>query len=156
MIRSADRNQPPFWKIKSLHQMTETEWESLCARCGICCLNRFKDAKTGKVHYTRIACRFLDLEACTCRVYGKPFFSVPECEKMTPETIVKLKWLPFTCGYRCVAEGRELAWWHPLISGDPNTVHRAGVSVRDKVISEVSIPLGELERFIIKQPHTPP
>jgi len=136
--------------------MTETEWESLCCRCGICCLNRFKDAKTGKVFFTLLSCRFLDLERCLCSVYEKPFHTVPECEKMTPDKIIKLKWLPKTCGYRSIAEGRELEWWHPLVSGDPNTVHQAGISVRSRAVSEKTIPLGDLERYIIRKPDTFP
>ncbi len=136
--------------------MTRAEWESLCSRCGICCLNRFKDGKTGKVFFTRIACRFLDLDRCTCTVYEKPFYTVPACEKMTPENIGSLRWLPATCGYRSVAEGRDLEWWHPLISGNPDTVHQAGVSIRNKAVSEASIGLNEFEKYIMKTPNTVP
>lgn len=146
----------PFWKQKSLREMTSAEWESLCSRCGICCLNRLTDRKTGKVFFTKIACRFLDPDRCTCTVYAKPFYSVPECEKITPENVGKIRWLPKTCGYRCAAEGRDLEWWHPLISGHPTTVHQAGISIRNRVVSEHSIPLNEFENYIMKQPNTIP
>ncbi len=145
-----------FWKEKPLHELTTVEWESLCSRCGICCLNRFKDGKTGKVYFTRIACRFLDIDRCTCTVYEKPFYTVPTCGKITPDNVHKLRWLPPTCGYRSVAEGRDLEWWHPLISGNPDAVHQSGVSIRNKVISECSIALSEFEKYVITKPNTIP
>lgn len=146
----------PFWKQKPLGDLTSAEWESLCSKCGICCLNRLTDRKTGKVFFTKIACRFLDLDRCTCTVYAKPFFSIPECDKITPDNIGKLKWLPKTCGYRCAAEGRDLEWWHPLISGQSATVHQAGISVRNRVVSERSIPLNEFKSYIMDRPNTIP
>lgn len=151
-----DMKQRPFWKEKSLHEMTPAEWEALCSRCGICCLNRFRDGKTGKVFFTRIACRFLNLDRCICTVYGKPFHTMPSCGKITAGNVHKLRWLPATCGYRSVAEGRDLQWWHPLISGDPDTVHEAGVSIRNKAVSERSIALRELEAYMMKTPNTVP
>jgi uncharacterized protein len=146
----------PFWKEKPLEAMTDPEWESLCCGCGICCLNRLHNRSTGKVYYTTISCRYLDLHRCRCTVYAKPFYTIPECEKMTPKIIRKLRWLPKTCGYRSVAEGRGLAWWHPLVSGDPDTVHQAGISVRNKVISETAIKPNELDHYIIRKPNTAP
>ena len=142
----------PFWKSKSLHQMTEREWESLCSRCGICCLHRFYNFKTGKTLFTSIACRFLDPEGCFCTVYESRFQREPDCEKITPDNVVKLKWLPKICGYRCVAEGRDLQWWHPLVSGDFNTVHRAGISIRNNFISEQDIRPGDVMQYLLKRP----
>ena len=123
-------SQKPFWKAKSLHEMSKKEWESLCCRCGICCLNRYHDRKSCKVYFTRIVCRFLDTDTCNCSIYENRFqISSDDCEKITPDNILKLRWLPTTCGYRTVAEGRDLEWWHPLISGDFNTVNQAGISI---------------------------
>lgn len=124
----------PFWKTKSLHEMTDEEWESLCCKCGICCLNRFHDAASGQVYITSIACRNLDLETCLCTIYPNRLQIDRECRKITPDNIYKLKWLPKTCGYLTVAEKRNFEWWHPLISGSAETVHQVGISIRNKQI----------------------
>ena len=140
-----------FWKTKSLNEMTCSEWELLCDGCAICCLHKLQDRKTGKVYYTHVACRFLDIERCRCSVYHDPYLLPSGCIKITPKNIHRLKWLPNTCAYRCIAEGRELKWWHPLISDDPNTVHRADISVRDKVVSEHQVHPDDIENFIIRK-----
>ena len=125
----------PFWKVKPLNRMTSDEWESLCDGCGICCLEKEEDEDTGKIETTSVSCSFLDIDTCHCMIYHERLSLNPECLSLTPETIKDLNWLPMTCAYRCVAEGRDLEWWHPLVSGDPETVHRAGVSIRGKVVS---------------------
>ena len=129
----------PFWETKTLAQMNAAEWESLCDGCGRCCLVRFEDEDTGEVIATRIACRLLDTATCRCSNYAQRKRYVPDCIKLTPHNVEHLTWMPSTCAYRRINEGRGLADWHPLISGDPETVHRAGLSVRGLVISETAL-----------------
>lgn len=129
-----DPNRYPLTR-KKIELLTSEEWESLCDHCGLCCLQKLENAKTGKIKYIGIACEFLDIENCACLVYENRHFANPECIALTRDNIRHIKWLPDTCAYRRLAEGRQLEWWHPLISGDPRTVHEAGISVRDKAVS---------------------
>ena len=126
----------PYWRTKTLEEMTREEWESLCDGCARCCLVKLEDADTGEIAYTDIACRLLDPGTCRCTRYRQRLRLVPDCVDLTPGRVRKLGWLPSTCAYRLLAEGRELAWWHPLVSGDPETVHKAGISVRGRVVPE--------------------
>lgn len=120
---------------KKIEDLTSEEWERLCDHCGRCCLQKLEDANTGKIRYIGVACEFLDIEKCECLVYENRHFANPECISLTRDTIKHIKWLPVTCAYRRRAEGRRLEWWHPLNSGDPATVHEAGISVRDRAAS---------------------
>ena len=129
----------PFWETKSLKEMTPREWESLCDGCGLCCLIRFEDEDTGEIIPTRVHCRLFDSESCACSNYAQRKRHVPDCIKLTPQNVDTLKWMPLSCAYRRVNEGRGLADWHPLISGDPESVHRAGVSIRGETVSEDSL-----------------
>lgn len=126
----------PFWKTKPLAQMTPVEWESLCDGCGKCCLHKIEDVASGKISYTNIACRLLDTDACRCSDYANRTERVHDCVKLSPANLASLKWMPSTCAYRLVAEGKELEWWHPLVSGDRETIHAAGMSVRGRTIPE--------------------
>jgi uncharacterized cysteine cluster protein YcgN (CxxCxxCC family) len=128
--------QKPFWQTKRLEQMTAQEWESLCDGCGLCCLVRYEDEATGEVIPTRVACRLFDDRLCACRDYANRKAKVPDCIKLTPWNIEALEWMPRSCAYRRLHEGRGLAWWHPLVTGDPESVHAAGVSIRGQTISE--------------------
>ena len=130
----------PFWETKRLDQMNPREWESLCDGCGLCCLIRFEDEDTGEIIPTRVSCRLFDAQACRCSDYEHRKASVPDCIKLTPGNIEDLLWMPKSCAYRRLHEGRGLASWHPLVSGDPESVHKAGVSIRGEVISEASLP----------------
>jgi uncharacterized cysteine cluster protein YcgN (CxxCxxCC family) len=143
----------PFWKRKTLAEMTGAEWESLCDGCGRCCLSKLEDEDTHEVYFTDIGCRLLDGETCRCHDYPNRTALVDDCVRLTPETVAEINWLPPSCAYRLINEGKDLYWWHPLLSGDPDTVHTAGISVRGKVgASEEDVPDAELEDRIVDWP----
>ncbi len=129
----------PFWKTTPLAQMTQEQWESLCDGCGQCCLHKIEDADTGAVAVTNVACAYLNSETCRCKDYANRASNVPDCVTLTASNLHSLYWMPETCAYRLLAEGKDLAWWHPLVSGDPETVVKAGVSVRGTVVSEDTV-----------------
>lgn len=146
----------PFWRAKQLEELSKREWESLCDGCGRCCLNKLEYEDTGEIEWTDLACELLDGQTCRCTDYKHRHQRVPGCIALTPESVRELKWLPPTCGYRLVAEGRDLYWWHPLISGDPETVHRAGISVRGRTESEVGKSIDDFEDHIVEWPAEDP
>jgi uncharacterized cysteine cluster protein YcgN (CxxCxxCC family) len=143
---------PPFWKTKALSEMTKQEWESLCDGCGRCCLNKLEDEDTGRFHYTRAACKLLDLETCRCTDYANRQARVPDCVALTPENVGSLGWLPATCAYRILDEGKNLEWWHPLVSGRQETVAEAGITVTGEAYSEEGITIEELVDHIWRMP----
>ncbi len=148
---SPDRNIP-FWRRKSLAEMTGEEWESLCDGCAKCCLVKLQDVDSGATDYTDVACRLLDSGSCRCTDYANRRAEVPDCVVLTPDNIAALGWMPSTCAYRQLSEGKDLAWWHPLVSGDPETVHLAGISVRHRVLSEAEVDEDGLEDRIVDWP----
>ena len=143
----------PFWRSKTLEQMTKTEWESLCDGCGRCCLNKLEEEDTKRIYFTDVVCKLFDAATCRCTDYKNRQAKVEDCVKLTPETVRDYAWLPPTCGYRRLAEGKDLLWWHPLVSGDPETVHLAGVSLRGRALaSEKDVPDNDLEEHIVSWP----
>ena len=143
----------PFWKTKSLEEMNSTEWESLCDGCGRCCLVKLEDEDTGKVYFTEVGCRLFQAGTCKCADYDNRQSRVPDCIRLTPEEVRTLGWLPPTCGYRLVRDGKDLMWWHPLISGSAETVHEAGVSARGKIKAlEDDVPEENLPEFVVSWP----
>mgnify|MGYP000877986295 FL=1 len=144
--------RPRFWERFPLTKLTQPEWEALCDGCGKCCLNKLEDADTGEVFFTRIACRLLDDATCRCSNYEGRKAIVPECVVLTPSTLKDISyWMPKSCAYRRLNEGRGLADWHPLVSGDPESVHRAGISVRGQTLGEFEVPEDDWEDHIIDE-----
>jgi len=125
-----------FWKRKSLGEMNREEWESLCDGCALCCMHKVEDEDTGEVYYTNLACRLLDTDNCRCTDYANRARLVSDCLTLTADTKDAFEWLPMTCAYRLLSRGEDLPDWHPLITGDPDSVHEAGISVRGRVVSE--------------------
>ncbi len=126
----------PFWETKTLSEMTKREWESLCDGCGKCCLHKYEYEDTGEIDHTNVACRYLDLNKCNCTQYKRRHELVDDCIALSAKMVGNLSWLPVTCAYRRLDEGKTLPKWHPLITGDPDSVRRAGISVGGKIISE--------------------
>ena len=147
----------PFWRLKTLEEMTSCEWESLCDGCARCCLVKLEDEETGEIHFTDIGCKLLDAKTCLCRDYRRRTRLVPDCVKLTPTVVRTLSWLPVTCAYRLVAEGKDLPDWHPLVSGSKESVHDARVSVRGRVsASEEDLPQELWPEHVVKWPNRPP
>lgn len=126
----------PFWESRSLAEMNRQEWESLCDSCGKCCLHKLEDDDTGEVYYCNVVCHLFNMDTCTCGDYPNRDTLVPECAVLTVENIPQFGWMPKTCAYRLLSEGKPLPSWHPLITGDPESVYLAGHSVRDRVTIE--------------------
>ncbi len=141
-----------FWELP-LDALTRPEWEALCDGCGKCCLNKLEDEDTGEVALTNVACRLLDGSTCRCSKYETRHAYVPECIVLDPDKIREtMYWLPATCAYRLRAEARPLEPWHPLISGDPETVHRSGISMRGRTVPEYEVDDDDWEDHIIEEP----
>jgi len=148
-----DGLRPKFWEKVPLNKMTAPEWEALCDGCGKCCLNKIEDEETGEVFLTRIACRLLDDASCRCGQYDIRKQIVPECIVLTPSNIkINAYWMPQTCAYRLLWEGKTLYDWHPLVSGNPDSVHQAGVSIKGLTIPEFEVDEDEWEDHIIEEP----
>lgn len=142
-----------FWERVPLKNLAPREWEALCDGCGKCCLNKLEDPDTNEIAFTRVACRLLDGESCFCGQYDIRLQFVPECVQLTPQNISKIAyWMPASCAYRLIYDGKPLYDWHPLVSGSTETVHEAGISVRGWTVPEFEVPEEEWEDHIIEEP----
>ncbi|MEL6980403.1 MAG: YcgN family cysteine cluster protein [Pseudomonadota bacterium] len=142
--------KPGFWREKTLEQLSPQEWEALCDGCGKCCLLKLEDEESGEVTYTSVACRLFDSETCRCGNYALRKTLVPQCMVLTPEVVRAEKdWMPRSCAYRLIADGYDLYAWHPLLSGDPNSVHEARISVQGWTTPEYEVELDELPDYAI-------
>lgn len=143
-------NQQPFWKTKTLSEMSPEEWESLCDGCCLCCLYKLEDIDTAEIYYTNVVCRLLDTCTFKCTAYQERTVLMPTCLKLTPELVTSLPWLPRTCAYRRLAEGKDLEKWHPLLSGNSQSVHRARISIRGRFTPEMEADMENLEDYVVK------
>lgn len=138
----------PFWKTTALADMDRTQWESLCDGCGRCCLHKLEDSDSGELFYTSVVCHLFDDQQCRCTRYSERSVLVPDCLILAPDNLDAINFLPDTCAYRLLNEGQDLPAWHPLVSGNADSVHAAGISVRDKVISEEFVHPDDLVNYI--------
>ena len=142
-------HKQPFWMEKTLEELTPQEWEALCDGCGKCCLHKLTDPDSGHVYYTNVICRFIDLTTCLCSDYSNRYTLTKDCVHMTPKLVQEANWLPKSCAYRRIALGQGLAWWHPLVSGDPRSVGMAGISILDKVVKDDEVDQDDLEDMVV-------
>ena len=140
----------PFFETKSLAEMNTAEWESLCDGCGKCCVILLQEEDSERVYRTNLACKLLDLETVRCSDYANRHQRVPGCVRLTPDNIADLAWMPDTCAYRLLAEGKPLPDWHPLKSGDPRSPERAGISVKGQLVPEGQVPEDDWEDHIVE------
>ena len=141
-----------FWETVPLRKMTTPEWEALCDGCGKCCLNKIEYEDTGEVEYTRVACRLLNGDTCQCGNYANRHQYVPECVRLSPKTLAKVAyWLPGTCAYRLLYQGKSLPDWHPLRTGNAESTHSTGHSVRGWTVSELAVDEDDWDDFVIEE-----
>lgn len=152
MTRSEQDADEPFW-TKPLDQLTRAQWEKICDGCGRCCLVKLEDEDTGEIYHTSVSCALLDADSGRCRDYRARRSKVPDCVRLSVTKLAKIGWLPPTCAYRLRSEGKDLPDWHPLVSGDPDSVYEAGVSVRGRVEArEDELDVDDLPNFIVLWP----
>lgn len=147
---AAIMSELPFWQTKRLDQMNDDEWESLCDGCGQCCLNKLQDADTDEIYFTNVACNQLNIKTCQCRNYERRFEYEEDCIKLTRENLTQFNWLPRTCAYRLLGEGKALPAWHPLLSGSKSAMHAQRISVRYIAVRESEV--RDWEDHIIDRP----
>ena len=128
-----------YWEYKKLSEMSQSEWEQLCDGCAKCCLHKLEDEDTGELYGTNVVCQYLDQETCQCNDYKNRSVLVPDCITLTSQNLEQVYFMPSSCSYRLLAEGKPLPKWHPLVTGDKESTHDSGNSVRDKVISELEV-----------------
>lgn len=140
----------PFWNTIALTDMSTEQWESLCDGCGLCCLNKLENEDDGEIYYTNVACRLLETDHCKCRHYLDRAKHVEHCMILTPTNLGdSLRWLPNTCAYKRLAQKQSLPDWHPLLTGNANSVHAAGISACGRCVSETTIDLDEIEEHVV-------
>ncbi|MCK5167202.1 MAG: YcgN family cysteine cluster protein [Rhodospirillaceae bacterium] len=146
-MNSDKKEDQPFWKAKNLADMSPKEWESLCDGCGKCCLEKLEDEATGEISYTSVACSLLDLKTCRCAKYEMRHQHMDDCIQLDPKNISELKWMPSTCAYRLLSEGKDLPQWHPLITKNKNSAIDAGITIKGRAVTAKDAK--DLEKYII-------
>jgi len=139
-----------FWEITPLEELNEKQWEQICDGCAQCCAHKLQDEDTDEVFLTNVAYQYLDTKKCQCTVYGNRHVHVPDCIKITPQNAGSLLWIPDTCGYRLLANGKPLPDWHPLMTGNRKSTEQAGMTVTDKVISDADVDMDDLEDYLVE------
>jgi hypothetical protein len=141
----------PFWEVKTLEEMTQQEWESLCDGCGLCCLNKLQDEETDEIVYTRVICAYSDIETGRCSDYANRSMNVPSCVQLTKERVAEFDWLPDSCAYRLIYRRQPLPDWHPLVSGQADSVKQAkqGIHAIRVVVDNGRL---DYEDFLIDNP----
>ena len=139
-----------FWETTPFEQFTEKQWESICDGCAQCCAHKLQDEDTDEIFLTNVVCQYLDTKKCQCSVYGNRHVHVPDCIKITPANAGSLPWIPDTCGYRLLANGKPLPDWHPLMTGDSESTRKANMTVTDKVISDADVDMDDLEDYLVE------
>jgi len=137
-----------FWETKNLIDMNENEWESLCDKCGKCCVIKLEDFDTQQVHYTNVSCKLLCEKSASCKDYENRKSIVPDCIILSPDNLKDLKWMPETCAYKLLNEGKNLPYWHPLLSGNDKEIVKSGNSVKNRVTNENEIKIKNLPDYI--------
>lgn len=145
--------EPGFWQTKPLSALTRDEWEALCDGCARCCLYKIQDIDTDELLYTNVACRYLNPQTCQCTDYQNRSVIMPTCIPLNPQNIQEIQWMPNTCAYRLLAEGKPLRWWHPLISRTRDTIQQADISIKGHFIPELKADLDHLEDYVIEYPN---
>ncbi len=148
MLLNGKTRAMSFWETKKLSEMTTEEWESVCDGCGKCCLNKLEDEDSGEVFFTSVVCDLIDLDTCQCTRYSERTTLVPECLDLKQHDFAEYNWLPTTCANRLLIDGKELPSWHPLVSGNPETVKEAGVSISCYAMKESEV--DDIEDHIIE------
>ncbi|MBV1908955.1 MAG: YcgN family cysteine cluster protein [Kangiellaceae bacterium] len=143
-------NENRFWENTPFDELNPKQWEQICDGCAQCCAHKLQDDETDEIFLTNIVCQHLDMKKCQCSVYGNRHVHVPDCIKITPENANRLNWIPDTCGYRLLANGKPLPEWHPLVTGEQESTHLSNMSVTGKVISETDIDIDELEDYLVE------
>ncbi len=141
-----------FWQNLPLEELNEAEWEALCDGCGLCCLVKLEDEDTERIYFTRLVCSLLDEASCRCSDYKNRHQKMPDCRAITLQSLKEIEWLPPSCAYRLREQGNPLYWWHPLVSGNRDSVHSAGISTRGWTISEQGIKEEDFEDFLVANP----
>ena len=144
-----------FWENLPLEELNREEWEALCDGCGLCCLVKLEEEESRHIYFTNLTCSLLDGQTCRCSEYENRYKKMPDCRAITPQSLRQIEWLPPTCAYRLREQGQPLFDWHPLISGNEESVHEAGISTRGWTISEEGIELEDYEDYLLEQPFAP-
>ena len=146
-----EKREQPFWEIKTLDEMTDEEWESLCDGCGLCCLNKLQDEETEEIVYTRVVCPYSDLETGRCTDYANRSVNVPTCVPLTRERVAEFDWLPDSCSYRLIYHGQSLPDWHPLVTGDTDSTRKRGYGIT-AIPVVVDAPDLDYEDYLMEKP----